>query len=265
MEANKGSGADPAKKRAVDLPGLQIVFTSGAAIATLASVLYNWAYFYVLGYFRADFVTLNDAITSALTWIPPTGFLMLLGGYHGTFGLFEKAILKPTRSSFVRWAESFLILFAAGLYALFGFKVAGLAVTIATLAAMSMAHNINFEQANISYGPRIQMALLFAPLVIGFSVADGMRDGYTARASTQFDTRITTSDGINEVALFRYFERGVLYRRKDDRRIVFSPWEKVRQVSNQDSPDGMRSIICEDLGWLCFPNVAAIADRKNKP
>jgi hypothetical protein len=48
------------------------VISIGAAVATLASVLYDYAYFHWIGYPQSGFATMSDVIASAISWLPPT-------------------------------------------------------------------------------------------------------------------------------------------------------------------------------------------------
>ena len=252
---------DPTHKRDVDVPSIQGVLATGAATAILGSVIYNWAFFYALGYLREDFVTLNDAVTSALSWLPPTAMLMFLGLAVAFFRQSKPS--STTNKSIERtvtWAEWAVILFLIIAFGFGGLSLAPLLLVLGAVATMSLIVKQRFEWNYIRFGTRTRIIAMFAPILVGYALSDGIRDGYGARTGQTFDYSLRAADQtqINSVKVIRFFERGVLYRRSSDRLIVFTPWEKLTELSVADPVAGPSPLACEVFPRFCVRNGAAV-------
>ena len=91
----------------------------------------------------------------------------------------------------------------------------------------------------------------YVPLLFLF-FAVGLKDGEDALTDYDNVYRLDLKNGIvQQIAMLRSFEKGVLIRDPSSQTVQFIRWEQIDRVSRIAKPD-QKPTICRIAGYLCF-------------
>jgi hypothetical protein len=247
--------ADEQTREAISPYGKLLENAGGAislcsALAVVASTVYTWGYFGRLGLFELGFVSLADIVRSAVTWLPGGVFFVWLGAVLGTIG--PRQPINRKKYDFVfpaMWAVGGLFTYLTRTAGDYTFLLP-LALSWTTLWVYVLGVSGMFQYIGT-------VALPFLGVI---AFAQGSYAANRDLIRVNYDTVLEFKEPATatDVALFRYSDNGVLYRRSTDRRIVFTTWEQIPHIAGADIQPDTRTRSCR---WLGFPCPASTSNQ----
>jgi hypothetical protein len=124
---------------------------------------------------------------------------------------------------------------------------------VVALAGWVFASDPEIDYAIAHHLGNIAWTIYFlTPIVAGVAAYAGFSAAYIDLNDTRFNSTIKIDGGGRQekAVLFRFTERGVVYRRESDKRIVFSPWDRISELDHPIEITN-RSFFCRATTWLC--------------
>jgi uncharacterized membrane protein YhdT len=244
------------------------VLSVGTATAFLLSVVYEQAYFSVIGRKFQNIASLSDYLTNVLDWLPTAvgasvacGFLflvyvMIVGALvraQGSAGQREK-LPEHTKAEEKRLAWLFIAM-------AIGFAAAGTAIyltsdpardfwalglSFAFLLAWFFVCAAAFTRSDPDFMGKATQAtklvVLFTPAVFFGVFAWGLQNGYRdlTRPGEAYSLVRSQPDAQapEKVSVLRTFERGILVRLPDQKVNEFLRWDQIRAIRLQRDGGG---------------------------
>jgi len=285
------AGTPESGKALVEPASLKDVIGSAAsavsivsAAAFILSVIYEWAYFSVVGQKFRSIAALSDYLTNALDWLPGT-IVGVAVGWGGLF-LFAKfsersnAQKRPSKQSGDAQAAAAALspeqrqkrlLISAIVFTLAGVGFGGLiyfsddpgpllavlATTAFTFFWLGVFGLVVFVSADPSWArSKLKFAAFFLiPLlavgVFFWGLQNGIGDLNKASGMYRLIRKDSQAPKGEDVNVLRTFDRGVLVRLPAQQINEFLRWDEIRSLSlkREGLPD--KSLSCRQFGFSC--------------
>jgi hypothetical protein len=278
------TAAEPASIKDV-IGGVANVVSIVSTAAFVLSVIYEWAYFLVVGQKFRSIASLTDYLTNALDWLPAVlaGFaaywlgifllVTILGGLtrnknKGTSpentknSIAMQASDSDQQKKQVLWnaVMATALLGGLGVFAYFmadpaeDLWVASALFFGFWIAALGLVFSYDGDEVG-GIGSNTRLAIFFVPpLVVGVFLW-GLQHGYHDLGPPSEMYRLIRKDSQaqkpEDVSVLRTFERGVLVRLPEQQISEFLRWDEIRSLSLQRDGQAGKSPSCRQLGWLC--------------
>jgi hypothetical protein len=244
---------------------VESLISAGAALAVLSSVVYNWAYFRSVGFSETEIITLSDIVASSLGWIPPVAAVMAAGLFVGTMRRPADSHLKPSHARRDYSFVALLTAFAAGAFLLAPAYELPIVVIILAVVWMVALPLLDLRPFVLRFSLRTLMLIFFLPPIFATAYCFGASAGNDNLKTKDFNATIYLHDETKpeRAVVFRYLDRGVLYRRNNDNEIIFRMWESISHITEGAVELDPRSRFCVWSGLFC-PDTARNSGRKQK-
>jgi hypothetical protein len=254
------------------------------AISFLLSIIYEQAYFSVVGQKFQNIASLSDYLTNVLDWLPAV--VGALAAYmflaFPVFAIIFRHIQPHTNSAGspndqqashddsdqtnqvrdkkgdIRAGITLLVLGVLMISALFVsdpkalFVVSGgfIGIWFGLIMIADGLGALNFLGANgknfLQLVPVALVLVFLWGLYRGYSDLNSPVEPYTLIGS-QVDVQ-----GAEKVRLLRVFDRGILVRWPEQQLVEFLQWDQVRSIKLQrDGAEARKSLLCHLSGWVC--------------
>ena len=231
----------------------EILISVGAALAVLSSVIYNWAYFYTIGFSENELITLSDIVASSIGWVPPVATALCAGFFLSALGLPPDKYLKrgATRSDYIMVGLGLITALTQGLFVpSYDWPNAIAGLLLAWTFGFPM---LDMRPITFRYGTKAALVVFTLPLMLGIALIAGGTAAVDAMKETTFKSDLVFRGHQKEVGatIFRYLDRGVLYRRSSDGQLVFTLWGEIAGIKKSSRHLDERSRVCSWFGAGC--------------
>jgi hypothetical protein len=254
----------------------EILELSGKAVAAISflglmvSGIFEWGYFSIIGSEFLRFAAVSDYIANAVVWLPASTLSLLLGfaidiiirrtEHWQSEEQIIRAAADPVALKRARDRPYKLLMFAAILFAAIAviflppplqtpFYVFAVVVLWPRLVVYVFGH-VNAPKI----GGAGLFAAIFVPMILALAYFGGRAQANAALSTKSLPTTLQRS-GMQEqrVLILRRFEKGLLVRDANERRIEFVRWEDIKTVGVDEAGVAMMSNFCSFFGLLCLP------------
>lgn len=258
--------------------GLTNAMSVATAAAFVVSVIYESAYFWVVGSNFLSVASLADYLANVLDWLPGAitvvlsywlGFMLLAMASGLALERNEPAPKKADKPSvwdkipFPVIAILMIIFFClADAYVYFHDDPATIGWLFGTLVMSFVAWSSLLSLAISRAGflgdmidDKLRALVLFVPILAFAAFLCGLHSGYRDLRRTGELYHLTLKDSQTQtplnVIVLRAFERGILVRWPERKVTEFFRWEGVRSISLLRDGQTGKSLSCRQLGWRC--------------
>jgi hypothetical protein len=239
----------------------------GAALAALCSVVYNWVYFATVGFGENEIITLSDIAASSIGWIPPLAASFGIGAFISVMGMPPDRHLAPgaTRSDYFHIGMALLVALSVGLFSpSSAWPIVVFAMMFVWIIVFPL---LDLRPIIFRFGEKVVLIVFSLPVMFAFAVAAGGNAAAAAMNDVTYGSEIVFRGNQKElkVVVFRYLDRGVLYRRSSDARLVFSLWEEIAEVRKGATQLDARPRTCSWLNLGCPASQPSSSSQVKKP
>lgn len=219
-----------------------------SAVTLLSSIIYDWAYFRTIDGRLIQLLSINDHLTNAMEWLPLTAAMNIPVFYLNYKAKMASYIERPvlflhgnTKSGWITYGLSLL----AGV-ASFAFLLPAAEWVDLTLLSLGLTPLFAVGMHRLGIASGIRKIAVFALWSCSLFLVLG-----NERAVQDLEVRIGPSRialvhgaDIDNVAILRELEKGILIRRVTDNHISFLPWAVVKAVDVGAEDTVLQSRLC---------------------
>lgn len=239
-----------------------------SSASILVSIIYNWAYFHVIGLSLFEVMTISDQIEGVAIWTVPVVGFFSIGFFADLFfrrverGMTEEQLIATSPTPrFTRW---FRKSHDVAVWALAGLLVFSGLISSPNEDWLPYSYLFLFiwfplisfifsiPQLQSGYSEFARMLIFFLPPLAALSLGQGSHAAVKDLMTTEPNAVVTSITGDNEAnaLILRYIEKGLIYRITKENVVVFVPWQHVRSVHQKiESP--LKSRLCIWFGVVC--------------
>jgi hypothetical protein len=232
----------------------------------LFSVIYEWAYFLIVGREFQRFASASDYLTDALEWIPTIILVTFISAFINFLVARIKnwpADYRDFGTDFSTWRFNTSVLFV-GIFLLASAAISYLflpptAIEIYILILgfgwpFVVRYIFTHENAPNISGTIWGTAITYGPIISVFSLTLGLLFGVNAlgKIDPVYSINLSKGDASLKVIILKNFERGLLIRDPVRGIVEFIPWEQIKTVDRTVFPESINSRSCQTFGWPCL-------------
>ncbi|MBS0245841.1 MAG: hypothetical protein JSR61_04410 [Proteobacteria bacterium] len=244
----------------------------------MLSVIYEWAYFSIIGREYQRLAVAGDYLANAVEWLPA-----VLGGYfimwivhlvlrRTEHWLSEEEIVQSTsspegtrklrRRPFVLMAYLFP---ATAIFSVMFFPPMVwpyfFSIGLSALWPFLVIYIFNHENAR-AWGTQLRPLIVIVPLVIFAVYFSGRARAYADLVSKEQGHSLLRSSGQQEpVLLLRSFSKGLLVKNAQSGQLEFVKWEDVRVLASDYFAGIGESLFCKWSGILCAASKSGVEPK----
>jgi hypothetical protein len=224
-----------------------LLLTAFTSFALLESIIYEYAYFSVIGSRFLSLLGASDYLRETVLWLPPLAMVVIFSAVAGisireihdarrehaqATGDLKSAGGAGQIEGIARLVGG--VLFLASVYALFSspllylpvMVLAGIVFGIVTFAR-DETHQ-QFFKTN-----KILAAVLIASSVIATVYMKGVSDAYQEVSFDAPTYRIVATNRPLDVTVLKFLDKGALVWSRAERHVIFFPWDDVKSLERE--------------------------------